>query len=190
MARNSWLFLCLLVACKDPAAAPSAALTASKPVPAVAALAADPQAADMPPISLAAPVTAENVAERGPPPQGLCEVELSGDLAGPPPAKGSEFIVYVCEGDCLAGGRTLQRANARGGPKFFTEVFVPCGTSLGVCAAVEPEASSAPAPTAIYGQAKGTYLAIGQGEIEFKQVHVQLEAGPPRTFAAPLRKVR
>jgi len=185
------VLLCLLTACaKAPdGAAPPVALPPVEPAPAVAALAAQAQVGDLPPIAPTAAVSAETAAEP-PPPQGLCEVELSGDLASPALQNGYEFIVYVCEGACLQGGRVVQRANARGGPTFFTEVFVPCGTSLGLCASVEPQASVEPAPTALYGTAKGTYLAIGHGEIEFKNVHVIVEPGPLRTFAAPAARQR
>lgn len=188
--RARWLSaLGLIVACARQPSLPEpvAATTAPRsPSPSVAALAnaADPSGIEPGALAQASTLTEERSAERGPPPQGLCEVELSGGFLGPAPPSGSEFIVYVAAGDCLQAGRVLQRANARSGPRFFAEVFVPCGTSLSVCASIEPLASAAPAPTSTYAAAQGTFLAVGQGEIEFKGIQLAPVAGPQRTFAA------
>ena len=187
----TWLpALSLLLACSRPPALPEGDGTpppARAPSPSVAQLASasDPSGIEPGALAQALAVTEEHAVDRGPPPQGLCEVEISGDLVGPAPPRGFEFIVYVASGDCLQSGHILQRAHARSGPRFFAEVFVPCGTSLSACASIEPMASVVPVPTTIYAAAKGAFLAVGQGEIEFKGIRLAPVAGPSRTFAAP-----
>jgi len=116
-----------------------------------------------------------------------CEVELSGQLTATAPA-GQVLAIYVARGDCLAGdAHCLARVVASEDGKFFTEVFVPCGWQLSLCAAREARdfENQAPKPTSHYGKLPRDLSAVGEGEIEFKELNWSLADGPQRLFPAP-----
>ncbi len=114
----------------------------------------------------------------------VCEVELAGRVSET--VTGNRAIVtYVSEGDCsLPDARILARTPALGDGEFFAEVFVPCGTKLGICAAVEPHVNPAkePLPTHHYGAYGQLLVAQGVGEIELFGLKWGMADGPEKTF--------
>lgn len=114
-------------------------------------------------------------------------MEISGEFTqtvGPDEVR----VIWVAIGDCLADkadvkGRDLVAADG----KFFIEVFPPCGSDLTLCASIEPKGAmpNNPLPTARYGKLERTLHAEGQGEIEFKNLHVTTGTGPVHAFATP-----
>jgi hypothetical protein len=96
------------------------------------------------------------------------------------------LAVYVSVDDCLApDARIVARMPTLPNQPFFVEVFVPCGMELSLCAAAEPRLTvgDVPKPTRLYGQLPRRLKAVGEGEIEFKDLTWPLLAGPERTFA-------
>ncbi len=123
------------------------------------------------------------------PPTGMaiCEVELAGRVSET--VTGNRAIVtYVSEGDCLAPeARILARSPALGDGEFFAEVFVPCGTKLGICASVEPRVNPDQVPLASrhYAALNRLLTAQGSGEIEFFGLAWAMRDADEKTFAAP-----
>lgn len=130
-----------------------------------------------------APAATPTVAE--PPADALCEVEMAGQLTPVLDARDA-LAVYVSVDDCMApDARMVARMPTLPNQPFFVEVFVPCGMELSLCAAVEPRLTvgDVPKPTRRYGQLPRRLKAVGEGEIEFKELTWQLADGPQRTFA-------
>lgn len=153
------------------AAAPAVAAT-GVPVAATAAPLAAP-AAVTPPATAAAPAHPET-----------CEVEVSGLLKNPPKLPAEHFYqVYMAYGDCLAkDAHILGRTSVVNSlPKFATEVFARWGSDLTLCIAAEAGPGK---PTKLYGKASRTFHAEGLGEVEFKDITVEVKAGPPHIFPA------
>lgn len=153
------------------AAAPAVAAT-GVPVAATAAPLAAP-AAVAPPATAAAPAHPET-----------CEVEVSGLLKNPPKLPAEHFYqVYMAYGDCLAkDAHILGRTSVVNSlPKFATEVFARWGSDLTLCIAAEAGPGK---PTKLYGKATRTFHAEGLGEVEFKDITVEVKAGPPHIFPA------
>ena len=116
-----------------------------------------------------------------PPPPRLCEVEAEGRIVVPKRArKGPTPTTFIAIGDCLVpepkivgfGGSTFGR--------FFIEVFVPWGSDLSICAAIEPAPEK---PSTLYGKAPIAMHAEKEGEVEFKGLVIELKPGPPKVFA-------
>ncbi|MBI5610323.1 MAG: hypothetical protein HY902_15710 [Deltaproteobacteria bacterium] len=150
------------------------------PVPPVTALPA-------PKVPLPQAASPAQAAAKAAEPVAPCEVELAGQLTETAPA-GQVLAVYVARGDCLAAdAHTLARVVAAEDGKFFTEVFVPCGWQLSLCAAREARDFANPAPKATqhYGKLPRDLAAVGEGEIEFKDLNWPLAQGPDKVFAAP-----
>jgi hypothetical protein len=101
---------------------------------------------------------------------------------------GEDYIVYVTSDDCSkpdVAPIARQIANKENGT-FFTEVFVPCGTDLHLCAAIETENLDAkPQPTARWGHLGRKLHAEGEGEITFFNLEIAIEPASQRTFLAP-----
>lgn len=99
------------------------------------------------------------------------------------------IAVYVSPDDCAQpGARIVDRAAARGDGGFFAEAWVPCGTQLTLCAAVEPRApfDGQPKPARRWGKLDKPLLAQGQGEIEFFGLSWSMQDhADERTFAQP-----
>ena len=117
-----------------------------------------------------------------------CEVEMGGQVQQI--VTGNRAIaVYISPGDCAApGARIIERAMASGDGSFFAEVWVPCDTTLTVCAAVEPRVpvDGLPKPTRRWGKLERALVATGKGEIEFFGLSWLLADHPDeRTFARP-----
>lgn len=153
------------------AAAPAVAAT-GVPVAATAAPLAAP-AAVAPPATAAATAHPET-----------CEVEVSGLLKNPPKLPAEHYYqVYMAYGDCLAkDAHILGRTSVVNSlPKFATEVFARWGSDLTLCIAAEAGPGK---PTKLYGKATRTFHAEGLGEVEFKDITVEVKAGPPHIFPA------
>jgi hypothetical protein len=164
-------FAALAAACSDKPSRPSSPPD-RPPRPARPATPPAPAPAPEPP-----PITAGQPGSPVP-----CEVEMSGTFAARRPLpKGREYVLYVSNGDCLENGRVIQRLGGHTGTEFFTEVFVPCGTHLGVCGAVETP-NEEPQPTTAFGKVERDLLAVGRGEITFKKLVIEIKPGPRRTF--------
>lgn len=111
-----------------------------------------------------------------------CEVELSGHLKvkGPKlPAGAASPLTFVALGDCMAPSPRVVGFSGSTRGRFFVEVFVPEGSELTLCAALE---STPGGPSTLYGKAARTMVAHGRGEVEFKNLVVELAPGPARTF--------
>lgn len=130
--------------------------------------------------------------KRAPPPPPAtpgahCEVELGGQVQQV--VSGNRAIaIYVSNQDCAQPqARTIARTMATGDGQFFAEVWVPCDTTLTVCAAVEARApyDGEPKPTRHWGKLDRSLLARGTGEIEFFGLKWSMQDQPERTFAAP-----
>ncbi|MCS6898361.1 MAG: hypothetical protein RMJ98_01070 [Myxococcales bacterium] len=111
----------------------------------------------------------------------VCEVEFFGQVKPvdpklPPP------VVFVSYTDCLAPttGNIGQTSTQPDG-KFFLEVFVKWGSDLTLCA-FQPTKEGAEKPTKLYGKAAGPFHAEKEGEVEFKDVQIELKNGTPQTF--------
>jgi len=137
---------------------------------------AAPRPAALAPAVAAAPAVAPP-AERPP----LCEVEISGQLRLPAAASPATApLTFVALGDCLSpDARLLGQAGSTRG-RFFIEVFAPWGSDLTLCAASE---STPGAPSTLYGKAPGILHAAATGEVEFKDLVVELTPGPPHRFS-------
>ena len=156
------------------AAAPAAAAT-GVPAAATAAPLTAPAAVVQPaaPAPVAAPAHPET-----------CEVEVSGLLKNPPKLPAEHYYqVYLAYGDCLAkDAHILGRTSIVNSlPKFATEVFARWGSDLTLCIAAEAGPGKS---TKLYGKATRTFHAEGLGEVEFKDITVEVKAGPPHIFPA------
>ena len=156
------------------AAAPAAAAT-GVPAAATAAPLTAPAAVVQPaaPAPAAAPAHPET-----------CEVEVSGLIKNPPKLPAEHYYqVYMAYGDCLAkDAHILGRTSVVNSlPKFATEVFARWGSDLTLCIAAEAGPGK---PTKLYGKATRTFHAEGLGEVEFKDITVEVKAGPPHIFPA------
>ncbi len=191
MFKFSWLLASLSVAtvgCKkaEPPRMPAAALPqAQAAAPAPVALPASASPAGMPVLATAT--------VGGPQPddgQHACEVELSGDITVAIGPNESRYI-YVATGDCLnptgiMRGRELVPESG----SFFIEVFPPCGSDLTVCATIEANGPDMhlPKPTSRYGKLDRVLHADGAGEIEFKDLHLQVGSAPELMLKSPWNK--
>lgn len=122
----------------------------------------------------------------------VCEVEMSGRVQRVVSGNRA-IIVYTGIGDCLAeGAQIIDRTAALGDGVFFAEVFVPCGTRLTLCAAIEAKVNpeKAPLPTRHYGKLDRTLIAEGVGEIEFSRLEISVLEGAERRFPTPSRALR
>lgn len=130
-------------------------------------------------------VTIQTGAAIAPPPPGkLCEVEMTGRIADVPVPAGNNYVVYVGIKTCMgADAYLLTRAIANPGGDFFAEVFVACGTQLALCGAVEKLGTKS-VPTKRYAVLGRPLLAEGIGEIEYKNLRLDLQDGPEITFPA------
>lgn len=118
---------------------------------------------------------------------GACEVELGGRVQQEVTGNRS-IAVYVSAGDCAdPAAPIIERAVGSGDGQFFAEVWVPCGTTLTVCAAVEPRVplDGQPKPTVRWAKLGRELRAVGTGEIEFFGLAWPLQDQAERTFAAP-----
>ena len=99
-----------------------------------------------------------------------------------------DYIVYVAKGDCRNPEQPViaRQIAVRDTATFFTEVFVPCGTDLQLCAAIEAENLDAvPQPTNRWGHLGRSLHAEGEGEITFFNLEIPIESAAKRTFPAP-----
>ena len=118
-----------------------------------------------------------------------CEVEMSGRV-DQIVSGNRAIIIYTAIGNCLLpNAQIIERTGALGDGVYFTEVFVPCGTKLSLCASIERKVNpkKVPLPTKRYGKLERELLAVGAGEIEFMQLNISLADGPERTFPTPSR---
>lgn len=88
-------------------------------------------------------------------------------------------MVFVAVGDCLAENPKIVGFAGSNKGKFFVEVFVPWGSDLTICAASEPTDK---APSKLYGKGAIAMHAEAAGEVEFKDVAIDLAPGPAKTF--------
>jgi hypothetical protein len=146
---------------------------AAQPAPAVAA----PQPPPAPPPRTAEPFH-QALPER-------CEVEILGNVHLPKGYKGPPPIAFVAIGDCLAPSPNIVGAIAATPQVFFVEVMVPQNTELTVCAASEPKPGE---PSKLYGKDPRVFHAAGFGEVEFRDVVVELKPGAPKAFPRPKPK--
>src|SRR5439155_22560543 len=115
-----------------------------------------------------------------PAPAGICEVEVSGNVVLPAAfASEPAPMTFVALGDCLAPSAKMLGFGGSCRGRFFVEVFAPWGSDLTLCAASEP---SPGAPSTLYGKAKIAMHAEHTGEVEFKDVVVELASAPPHPF--------
>jgi hypothetical protein len=104
----------------------------------------------------------------------MAEVELGGEATRPKGAKG-ELHAWVTDGECWregthAWGETKGVANDR----FFSEVFVPQGSQLWICAALVDGKK----PITVYGQHdRAPLLGKGAGEVVFMGLKIPLAKG-------------
>lgn len=111
----------------------------------------------------------------------VCEVEFFGQVKPvdpklPPP------VVFASYTDCLAPTtRNIGQTSTQPDGKFFLEVFVKWGSDLTLCA-FQPAAGGEEKPTKLYGKAAGPFHAEKEGEVEFKDVQIELKSGTARTF--------
>ncbi len=186
LARSLVLFAALVLTVAACQKAKPPAPDERWPVPPVPAL-ANPPKAPLPPAALPQPASPAQAAAKAAEPVAPCEVELSGQLTATAPA-GQFVAIYVARGDCMAAdAHTLARVIAAEDGKFFSEVFVPCGWQLSLCAAYEARdfENPAPKPTTHFGKLPRDLAAVGEGEVEFKELNWSLADGPQRVFAAP-----
>lgn len=114
-----------------------------------------------------------------------CEVEITGTVkvkkgAAPAASAGAASpLTFVAVGDCLAPEPRIVGFSGSTRGRFFVEVFVPEGTELSLCAALESTPGGA---STLYGKAAKKMVARGRGEVEFKNLVVELAPGPARTF--------
>lgn len=111
----------------------------------------------------------------------LCEVEIAGRLVVPERLRQRAHnpTVFVAIGDCLAPAPRIIGSSGSTRGRFFIEVFAPWGSDLSLCAASESQPGG---PSTLYGKATVAMHAEAKGEVEFKDVMVQLAPGPARTF--------
>lgn len=169
---------------KSPSPMPTSA--APPPVAAVAAATGVPVAATAAPLAAPAAVVqpAAPAPAAAPAHPATCEVEVSGQLKNPPKLPPEHYYqAYLAYGDCLAkDAHILGRTSiVYSFPKFGTEVFARWGSDLTLCIAAEAGPGK---PTKLYGKATRTFHAEGLGEVEFKDITVEVKAGPPHTFPA------
>lgn len=169
---------------KSPSPMPSSAA----PPPAAAAPAVTatgvPAAATVAPLAAPAAVVQPAAAAAAPAHPETCEVEVSGLIKNPPKLPAEHYYqVYMAYGDCLAkDAHILGRTSVVNSlPKFATEVFARWGSDLTLCIAAEAGPGK---PTKLYGKASRTFHAEGLGEVEFKDITVEVKAGPPHIFPA------
>jgi hypothetical protein len=136
-------------------------------------------AAATPPPVAAAPTP---TAPAAPSPATMAEVEFGGTVTLPPKVKG-DVTVWVVDAPCWQPGGRAFIATKVTGNKFFSEVFVPQGTQLWMCAAV----GNGDKPLEIYGQAdRAPVLGKGTGEVTFFGLSIKLAKG--KKVAAPARR--
>jgi hypothetical protein len=113
----------------------------------------------------------------------MCEVEVFGTLKLPPKVKApGDLFVYVADNDCLApDAHILGRTGSGPEGRMFIEVFTKWGADITICGALEEPGK----PARYYGKAEGKFHAEGEGEVMFRDVVVNLKAGPPRKFPQP-----
>ncbi|MCU0658400.1 MAG: hypothetical protein MUF64_25020 [Polyangiaceae bacterium] len=162
-----------LLACNEspPAPAPAAPSASARPRVAPAA-SASIKPAMAPPASASAPRVHPEI----------CEVEFFGQV-GPVDPKKPAPVVFASYGDCLApGAGNIGQTSPEPNGKFFLEVFVKWGSDLTLCS-YQPAAPGSDKPTKLYGKAAGPFHAESEGEVEFKNVQIEMKEGPPKTFA-------
>jgi hypothetical protein len=168
----------------DPSAPPAPASSAPAKAPAAASASASAAA----PAPALAPTTGASTAPPAPPPGDagvtppkVCEVEISGHVKMPRTPPGTPIPqTIVAIGDCLGDGKVVGRGGTTDS-RFFIEVFVPWGSDLSICAA---SAAAPDQPSTLYGKAKIPMHAEKAGEVEFRDVVIELAKGPPKTFGA------
>lgn len=168
-----------LPAAASAVAAPTAASPTAVPaaLPAATTVIVTPEGTKIVTIETGAAIAA-------PPPGKLCEVEMTGRIADVPVPAGNNYIVYVGIKTCMGpDAYLLSRAIGNPGGDFFAEVFVACGTQLALCGSVEKLGIKS-VPTKRYGVLGRPLLAQGVGEIEYKNLRLDLQDGPEITFPA------
>lgn len=109
-----------------------------------------------------------------------CEVEISGQIHLPRRSPHAPApMIFVALGDCLAPAPHIVGFGESNGGGFFVETLVPWGADLSICAASEPAPGQ---PSQLYGKSPITIHAEKTGEIEFRNVTIDLAAGPPKRF--------
>ena len=115
-------------------------------------------------------------AHSAPPSSGVIPQLIPRHWRTPPGTPNAETFVAI--GDCLGGGKMVGHGGTTDG-RFFVEVFVPWGSDLTLCAASRPGPGQ---PSTLYGKAKIPMHAEKTGEVEFKNVVVEVAKGPPKSF--------
>lgn len=175
------LFLCatvvpltLLTACKQDPPSPAPAASTSPPAAVKSAAPAASMAASA--VASAAPAASGKAHPE------TCEVEFFGQVK---PVENTKLtpVVFASYDDCLSPApRNIGQSSTQPDGKFFLEVFVKWGSDLTLCA-YQPTAGDK--PTKLYGKAAGPFHAEKEGEVEFKNVTIDLKAGTARPFPKP-----
>jgi hypothetical protein len=131
------------------------------------------------------PAPPKPAAAPAPPPiPANAEVELSGKIVVPKEARGTPKI-FVADGECW---KPTTRAFGSATPQmgtWFVEVFVPQGTKLWVCAAVEPPAGKPGKVVYSAALARNPLEGRGIGEVEYGQLELVLAKGPAVELPKP-----
>jgi|GEM_PF-2217023 len=170
-------FGCLALSCgkSDPGGAAPAASSASSASPRASASAA---VRPMMPKH----VTPLPSASAGSHPEN-CEVEFFGQVKPVEAGKTPPVVFASLSPDCLAPApMNIGQSSTQPDGKFFLEVFVKWGSDITLCA-YQPTGEDKPAK--LYGKAAGPFHAEKEGEIEFKNVTIEMKAGAPRPFPRP-----
>lgn len=173
--KRALLLLALgsFLGCKEePAKVEPAAAASAKVTPSAAPSASAPASA--------APVASASASAK-PAHSETCEVEIFGKVVIPPKApKGSKFMIYVAQNDCLADdAEILGHVEAGVDGAIVIEVFPKWGTDITICAALDRGEGK---PTTLYGKAKGPFHAEAAGEVTFADLKIELAEGKPHVF--------
>ena len=135
-----------------------------------------PSPADDPPRPKApSPVARAPVPPAPPPLPPNAEVEIGGTLTFPKGVTG-DAMVYVADGECWKPETRAFAEKLSRGTDFFSEVFVPQGTRLWLCAAMIPKKGRA----TMHGTlTEAPLMARGAGEVLFGNLRLTLAKGPP-----------
>lgn len=129
-----------------------------------------PAEPDLAPRAVAAPPPQPRPKEPLP---AMAECELGGEVARPKGASG-RVHAWIADGPCWAPTTRAFGETTSPSDKFFSEVFVPQGTQLWVCAALVDGKK----PITVYGQLdRSPLLGKGFGEVAFMNLKIALAKG-------------
>jgi hypothetical protein len=137
-----------------------------------------PPEPDLAPARAPTPTVARAPAPELPP---RAECELGGEVTRPKAAKG-DLHVWIADGPCWEAP-THAFAETRGGSgdRWFSEVFVPQGAQLWVCAALV----DGKRPITVHGTLERSLLARGEGEVAFMGLKIPLAKGKRVSAPSP-----